>query len=132
MPPSGPGAPAALARYTPGPMDRPNADRARVVLVTAPDADVARALARGLVERRLAACANLVPGVTSVFRWEGAVQEEAEVLLIVKTTRERLPELEAFLAAEHPYDVPECVALEPAAVAAGYLSWLVAESAPAS
>jgi periplasmic divalent cation tolerance protein len=106
-----------------------SADEApRVVLITAPDGEVARALARGLVEQRLAACANLLPAVTSVYRWEGAVQEDAEVLLVVKTVRARLEALEAYLDEHHPYDVPECVALAPAAVSDAYLAWLRAGS----
>jgi len=61
----------------------------RVVLVTAPDPDTAAALARALVEERLVACVNLVPGVRSIYRWEGAVEEAAEVLLVVKTRADR-------------------------------------------
>lgn len=99
-------------------------DSPRVVLITAPDTEVARSLARGLVEARLAACVNLVPGVTSVYRWEGEVQEDPEVLLVAKTTAARLVEVEAFLVSAHPYDTPECVALAPASVEARYLDWL--------
>jgi periplasmic divalent cation tolerance protein len=96
----------------------------RVVLCTAPDAEVARRLADGLVERRLAACVNLVPGITSVYRWEGAIQADDEVLLVLKTVAGRVPQIEAYLAAEHPYDIPECVALEVSKVEAAYLAWL--------
>ena len=98
-------------------------DAPLVVLVTAPDAEVADRLAAALVERRIAACVNLVPGVTSVYRWEGAVQCDPEVLLLVKTTAARLRELEDLLQREHPYDTPECVAVEPTAVEARYLAW---------
>lgn len=105
-----------------------SAEDPRVVLVTAPDREVARALAGALVERRLAACCNLVGGVTSVYHWQGAVEEDEEVLLIVKTVAGRLAALEAALAELHPYDTPECVALEPAAVEARYLAWLVDET----
>lgn len=98
------------------------------MLTTAPDAETASRLARELVERRLAACVNLLPGATSVYRWEGAVREEGEVLLIVKTTGERLPAVEAFLAERHPYDVPELIALEPDHVEPKYLDWLLRES----
>jgi len=97
----------------------------RVVLVTAPDAEHARRVARALVEERLVACANLVPGVTSVYRWEGAVQEDAEVLLVLKTRAGRLEALEARLGELHPYDVPEFVAIEPGHVGALYLAWLL-------
>ncbi|QDU68767.1 divalent-cation tolerance protein CutA [Engelhardtia mirabilis] len=102
----------------------PASDEALVVLVTAPDLAVADRLAADLVQRRIAACVNLVEGVTSVYRWEGQVQRAAEVLMVVKTVRARLRELEAFLGAEHPYEVPECVALAPAHVAGPYLGWL--------
>lgn len=96
----------------------------RVVLVTAPDADCARRLAEALVGERLAACANLLPGVTSIYRWEGAVEEATEVLLILKTRAGLVPEIEARLVDLHPYDVPECVAIAPDRVGAPYLAWL--------
>jgi len=101
-----------------------------VVLITHPPRG-ARAFARRLVDRRLAACVNLVP-LTSVYRWEGAVEEGRETLLVVKTAERRLPELERHVRAEHPYDTPELVALEPAHVEPRYLAWLVGESAEPS
>lgn len=100
-------------------------DAPRVLLTTAPDPAVAQRLARGWVEAGLAACVNVVPGVTSVFAWEGAVQQEDEVLLVVKTTAAGAARLERSLADDHPYDVPECVVLAPAHVEARYLDWLV-------
>lgn len=103
---------------------------ARVVLITAPNEAVARQLARAMVEQRLVACVNLLPGVSSIYRWEGQVEEESEVLLVVKTAAARLDELARFVLAEHPYDQPEFVALAPEAVESGYLAWLLAESAP--
>jgi periplasmic divalent cation tolerance protein len=106
-------------------MQTPSDGRAaRVVWITAPDREVALRLARGLVERRLAACAQVLPGLTSVYRWQGAVQEESEVLLLAKSTAERLDALEAWVRAEHPYDTPECVALAPERVEPRYLAWL--------
>ena len=102
-------------------------DHVRAVLVTAPDVETGKRLARALVEQRLAACVNLVPGLVSVYRWDGEVCEDGEVLLVVKTTAARLPEVEALLEREHPYDVPECVALAPAAVEAKYRAWLLGE-----
>ena len=98
-----------------------DARTARLCLVTHPRAGAGE-LARSLVERRIAACVNQIEA-TSVYSWEGAVEADAEVLLLIKTTAERLPELEAVLAAEHPYDVPELIALEPAAVGRAYLAW---------
>jgi len=103
---------------------------ARVVLVTAPDLACARRLAHGLVERRLAACVNLVPGMESIYRWQGAIESSSEVLLVVKTAAGRMGEIEAYLESEHPYDCPECIALQPARVERAYLEWLLAESGP--
>ncbi len=96
----------------------------RVVYVTAPTAEVAESLARALVGEGLAACVNLLPGIRSIYRWEGAVQDEAEVLLIVKTVAERLPALTARVIELHPYDVPEVVALPVEAGFAPYLDWI--------
>jgi len=96
----------------------------RVVLITAPDGDVALRLARALVGEGLAACVNLVGGVTSVYRWEGAVEEAREVLLVAKTLERRLAALERRLAELHPYDVPELVALVPGHVERKYAEWL--------
>jgi periplasmic divalent cation tolerance protein len=99
---------------------------ARVVLITHP-ARGARAFARRLVEERLAACVNLLP-LESIYRWKGAIESSREVLLVVKTRAPRLAPLERFVAREHPYDLPELVALEPAHVEPRYLAWLAAET----
>jgi periplasmic divalent cation tolerance protein len=96
-----------------------------VVLVTAPDRQQARTLARTLVGEGLVACANLVDGVTSIYRWEEQVQEDVEVLLVLKTSEARLPALCDRLEALHPYDVPEVLALPVAHANAGYLSWVL-------
>ncbi|HVG94100.1 MAG TPA: divalent-cation tolerance protein CutA [Planctomycetota bacterium] len=98
----------------------------RVVLATAPRKDAAR-LARGLVEGRHAACVNLVPGVSSVYRWKGAVETAPETLLVVKTTARRLSRCLAALAGAHPYEVPEGIALAPVRALAGYAAWVRAE-----
>jgi periplasmic divalent cation tolerance protein len=95
-----------------------------VVLITAPDLEVARGLARALVEARLAACVNLVPGVRSLYRWQGAVQEEAEILLVVKTRAAQAPELERMVRERHPYQVPELLRLPVQGGSAPYLTWL--------
>ena len=99
---------------------------AHVVLITHPE-EGARDFARALVERRLAACVNLLPA-TSVYRWRDAIEEDPEVLLVVKTTAARLGDLERALAEDHPYDVPELVALTPAHVERAYLAWLAGET----
>lgn len=80
-----------------------------LALSTAPDAEQAERIARTLVEERLIACANLVPGVTSIYRWEGAVQAEREVLMVMKTRRALVPRLKERLPRMHPYQVPELV-----------------------
>ena len=102
---------------------------ALVVLCTAPTAEVAAALARALVEARLAACGNVVPGVRSIYRWQGRVEDQPEVLLVLKTTRERFPALRYELLRRHPHDVPEVLALPVEAGSAPYLEWLAAQVA---
>lgn len=98
------------------------------MLITAPDMPTAEKLARELVGRAALACVNLIDGVKSIYRWRGAVEETAEVLMVGKTTRGRTAEIEALLAASHPYEVPECVFLDPAAVEAKYAAWLAGET----
>jgi periplasmic divalent cation tolerance protein len=99
-----------------------------VVYITAGSPEEAARLARALVEERLAACVNRVP-VESVYRWQGRVEEAAEVLLIVKTRRDRLDALAAHVRALHSYAVPEMVVLPIVAGWTPYLEWLADESA---
>jgi periplasmic divalent cation tolerance protein len=95
-----------------------------VVLSTCGSSDEARKLARHLVETRVAACVNVVPGVYSVFRWEGKVDESAEWLLVIKSTRERLPALRIELQKMHSYAVPEVVALQIVDGSSDYIEWI--------
>lgn len=97
-----------------------------VVLVTCPK-DHARDLARTLIEERLAACVNRIPGLTSVYRWEGKVAEDEEVLLMIKTTAQGFPKLRDRVLALHPYDLPEILALGVEQGLPGYLAWVAAE-----
>lgn len=97
---------------------------------TCPDAGTARAIATALVEERLAACATVQPGVESVYRWEGRVERAGELLLVAKTTRDRLPALTARIQALHPYDVPEILAIEVVGGSQAYLDWVEAETRP--
>jgi len=99
-------------------------DGTLVVLSTVASAEEGAAIARALVEERLAACVNLVGGVRSFFFWEGRLQEEAEVLLVMKTRRERYGELEARLRALHSYTVPEVLALAVEAGSPAYTAWV--------
>ena len=93
------------------------------VLVTAPEMKTARRLARSALDRRLAACANLVPRVESLYWWQGKISQAGEVLIVLKTTARNLAALEKLIVAEHPYDTPEFVALPVARVNQRYLSW---------
>jgi len=95
-----------------------------VVLVTCPDADVAGTIARACVTDRLAACVNIVPGLTSVYRWEGNVEEDRELLLMIKTHRGRLEALKGRVMALHPYTVPEFLVLPVVAGSREYLGWM--------
>ncbi|MGH8214763.1 MAG: divalent-cation tolerance protein CutA [Rhodanobacteraceae bacterium] len=99
-------------------------------LSTCPDTEIASRIARTLVEERLAACVNRLPGVPSTYRWQGRVVEDAEVLLVIKTTRERLGALRDRLVELHPYEVPELVALDITGGLDPYLAWIGAETAP--
>lgn len=98
--------------------------RVLVVLTTVGTERDAESLALALVERRLVGCVNVVPGVRSIYRWQGAVQDDRELLLLAKTTAARLDEVMAALAELHPYDVPEIVALDAASVSPAYAAWL--------
>ncbi|CAK0752235.1 Divalent-cation tolerance protein CutA [Gammaproteobacteria bacterium] len=102
-----------------------------VVLCTCPDADTAQTLATTLVARRLAACVNLLPGITSIYRWQGAVESADEHLLVIKTRAPLYPALETALTELHPYEVPEVIALPIVQGLPAYLNW-VTEEIPAS
>jgi periplasmic divalent cation tolerance protein len=97
-----------------------------VIVLTTVAADFdARPLARSLVEQRLAACVNIVPGVTSVYRWQGSVSEDGEQLLVIKTVDDNIHDLREALLARHPYDVPEFVVLPVASTSDAYGAWLL-------
>ena len=95
-----------------------------VVLTTCPDDAAAARIARELVESGLAACVSRTGPLHSTYRWQGAIQDEPEVLLVIKTLTTRYSELEMRLKSLHPYEVPEIIALPVAAGFADYLSWL--------
>ena len=95
-----------------------------VILCTCPDRETAIAIGRVVVEEGLAACVSVVPGLLSIYRWEGRVESEQEQLLLIKTPAERYGELEKRLADMHPYEVPEILALPVAQGSIEYLEWL--------
>jgi periplasmic divalent cation tolerance protein len=105
-------------------------DNVLIVLTSCPDTEVADRLARTLVEQKLAACVNRLPAVNSVYRWQGAVERAIEVPLLIKSTRERLPEIQEVIRALHPYEVPEIVAIPVVAGLPAYLRWVVDETQP--
>lgn len=94
-----------------------------VVLVTCPP-DIASSIASTLVAERLVACVNIIAGVTSIYRWKEKVESDSESLLVMKTTDVQLEALEKKVLEIHPYDTPEFLALSPAKISSGYLSWL--------
>jgi periplasmic divalent cation tolerance protein len=96
-----------------------------VVLVTAPSEGVARAIARTLVEENRIACANLISGVRSIYRWEGALSDESEVLMVLKAPDRDFDALRARIVELHPYEVPEIIRLEVADGHAPYLEWVL-------
>lgn len=95
-----------------------------VLYVTAPELTVARRVADALIEARLAACANILPGVTSLYRWNGAIQHDTEVVLICKTVRSLVSEAEALVRSLHPYECPCVVAVPVVDGSAKFLDWV--------
>jgi periplasmic divalent cation tolerance protein len=102
----------------------PSAANVVILLSNFPDAGTARTAARTLVEERLIACGNLIPGVESIYRWKGAVEAGSEVTLLCKTTAERAADAQARLRALHPYEVPEILQLPVSAGWPPYLAWV--------
>lgn len=96
-----------------------------MVFSTFPSEDKAAEIARVLVAERLVACVNIVPAIKSIYRWQGAVHEEAETLAILKTSRDQFDALAERLAKLHPYDVPELVAMPVTTGLGAYLAWVI-------
>ena len=97
---------------------------ALVVLITAPSSEEGEAIACALVEEKLAACVNVIPGMTSLYRWRGELQREGEVLLVVKSRRGLFDRLAARVRELHSYQVPEIIALPVILGDEDYLRWL--------
>ena len=110
-----------------------SADAADMLLVFSnlPDEATAQQIARQLVESRLAACVSVLAPCVSTYRWQGAIEQATEVPVVIKTTAQRYPELEAALRAQHPYELPEIVAVPLARGLPAYLAWVAAETGTA-
>jgi len=103
---------------------------AMLVITNLPDRAAAEKLADALIEKRVAACVNILAPCRSVYRWKGAVQHDEEHPLLIKTSAERYAALEAAIRAGHPYELPEIVAVRIERGLPAYLDWVAAESAP--
>lgn len=99
-----------------------------LIVCNTPDQAIADQLAQALIERRHAACVNVLPAVKSVYRWEGRIESAQEIPLLIKTTEDRYFELEATIRELHPYRLPEIIALPISKGLPAYLDWLVAET----
>ncbi|KAH7728061.1 CutA1 divalent ion tolerance protein [Aphelenchoides avenae] len=95
-----------------------------VVQVTAPSMEVGQQIAREIVGKKLAACVNIVPQVKSIYSWKGNIEEDSEVLMIIKTKTERVDDLKRTVLQNHPYDVPEFISLPIQTGSEAYLKWL--------
>lgn len=96
-----------------------------VVLCTFPDQETARRISKEIISENLAACVNLVPGVESIYRWEGKIEQASEVLAIFKVAADGFKGLENELLEKHPYETPEIIGIAPDQVTEGYLNWVL-------
>jgi periplasmic divalent cation tolerance protein len=103
-----------------------------LVITNLPDRDSAGKLAHALVEKHLAACINVFSPCRSVFRWKGRIEDAEEFTMLIKTTRERYPALEAAIRAGHPYELPEIIAVPLAGGLPAYFEWVESETSPSS
>lgn len=106
----------------------PPPDGLWLVMTTVDSLQTGEQIARALLDERLVACANLLPGAVSLYRWQGAIERAEEILLLLKTSRNRYRACEARLRELHPYELPEIVAIRPEAVLPAYASWVIAET----
>jgi len=98
------------------------------VLTTLPDQDAARNLARQLVEARLAACVNILAPCTSVYHWQGVLNEDGEIPVIIKSTAANYSRIEALIREHHPYELPELITIDITNGLPAYLAWVAAET----
>ncbi len=95
-----------------------------VIFCTCPDKSIANTLAKGLVSGQLAACVNILPSITSIYTWQGELESATECMLVIKTSDELYPALEHYIAANHPYELPEIIAVPIRHGELGYLNWI--------
>ena len=95
-----------------------------LVVCTCPTTSAAAAIATALLEERVAACVNQVPGIKSMYRWEGRIEHDDEVLLLIKTTRQMYPRVEQTIGKLHPYELPEIIGVPLTAGSEAYLHWI--------
>jgi len=107
---------------------QPNASDVHVTLCTVPNSEVAERIARELVTARLAACVNIVPGLRSIYSWQGKVCDDAELLLIIKTTHEQLETMASRIQQLHPYENPEVINVPVGGGLLAYLDWVRQET----
>ena len=99
-----------------------------LVISTLPDRESAEKLAHALIEQQVAACVNILPGATSVYRWQGKVESASETMVLIKTTMACYPALEIAIKKQHPYELPEIIAVPVSAGLPAYLDWVATES----
>jgi periplasmic divalent cation tolerance protein len=99
-----------------------------LVISTLPDREQAEKLAQVLIDQKLAACVNILPAATSVYRWQGKVETASETMVLIKTTMERYPALESVIKTQHPYELPEIIAVPLVAGLPAYLAWVETET----
>lgn len=102
-------------------------EKVLLVLTNLPDHDSARRMAHSLVQKRVAACVNILAGCHSVYRWQGKIESASEVPLLIKTTRSAYPRLEEFIRSQHPYELPEIITVSEVGGLPAYLQWVVSE-----
>lgn len=107
-----------------------NQEDVKIVMCAFPNVGKARQIGTVLVETQLAACVNLIPGIQSIYRWEGKLEEQEEVLALFKTTMARYPELQQMLVEMHPYEIPELVVLDLSEGLPVYLQWVLSSTQP--
>jgi len=95
-----------------------------IALTTCPNNDIATQLAQAVVEKQLAACVNIVPGIQSVYQWQGKIENDSEFLLMMKTNRDKIESLQTYILEQHPYEITEFITLNIESGSAAYLDWI--------